>query len=34
MDPGSAAHHFVLRSIRGTSSGRAAFLEMNFVVFK
>jgi hypothetical protein len=33
MDPGSAAHHFVLRSIRGTSAG-PAFLEVNFVVFK
>jgi hypothetical protein len=45
MDPGSAAHHHsasktrvnalvVLRSIWGTSGGRPAFLEMNFVVFK
>jgi hypothetical protein len=34
MDPGSAAHHFVLRSIRGMSIGWPAFLEMNFVVFR
>jgi len=34
MDPGSAAHHFVLRSIRGTSGGSPTFLEVKFVVFK
>jgi hypothetical protein len=29
MDPGSAAHHFVLRSIRGTKGGAGSGHELS-----